>query len=277
MRRYFGWALASVISLGLGGVATAADMAVKAPPRALPPPPAVYNWTGWYVGLNAGGGFGRTGASETGLPAINAVLGNVANGDYGLNHDLTGWLAGAQIGYNWQVNNWVIGVEADIDGADISGSGTVNGLAVAQRNGVGANVANFVTASEKFDYFGTVRLRSGFLVTPAFLLYGTGGLAYADVKTNGQFHYFGPEDYFASGSHVRAGWTVGAGGEYKFTANWSIKGEYLYYDLGNISDTSGFGVPLNPPFQSQFNYNVRGSIARVGINYQWGGPLVAKY
>jgi opacity protein-like surface antigen len=144
----------------------------------------VYNWTGFYVGLNAGGGFGRTNASETGLPDTG-VFAIVASANYGLNHDLTGAFGGAQAGYTWQVQNWVWGVEADIQGADIRGRGTLTGAFVAQRDGAPALPGNFVTASEKIDYFGTTRLRAGFLATPALLVYGTGGLAWADVKTSG--------------------------------------------------------------------------------------------
>ena len=262
---------ASVLLMGTG-VASAADMAVKAPV----PVAMGYNWTGFYAGLNVGGGFGRTGASETGIPETGA-LAIVASANYGLNHDLTGWFAGAQAGYNWQVKNWVWGVEADIQGSDINGRGTLTGTFVAQRDGGAAFPTNFVTAGEKIDYFGTARLRGGFLATPALLLYGTGGLAWGNVKTSGQFHYATPVDYLASGSRVQVGWTVGAGAEYKVSQNWSIKGEYLYYDLGHTSDISNFGVPATPPFQSRFDYNVRGSLARVGVNYQWGGPVVAKY
>jgi opacity protein-like surface antigen len=275
MRRYVGWAVASIVSLGFSGLggALAADMALKARPF---PVAMGYNWTGWYVGLNAGGGFGQTGASHTGIPETGA-LAIVASANYGLNHDLTGAFGGVQAGYNWQIQNWVWGIETDFQGADITGRGTLSGLLVVQRNGVGAAPGNFVTASEKIDYFGTLRLRAGFLATPALLLYGTGGLAYADVKTSGQFHYATPVDYIATGSRIQVGWTVGAGAEYKIASNWSIKGEYLYYDLGHVSDTSGFGIPVNPPFQSRFDYNVRGSLARVGFNYQFAGPIVAKY
>jgi outer membrane immunogenic protein len=276
MRRNFGWTLVSVVSFGLVGLsgAMAADMAVKARPPA--PIVSVWNWTGFYIGLNAGGGFGRTNASETGIPETGA-LAIVASANYGLNHDLTGAFGGAQAGYNWQVQNWVWGVEADIQGSDIRGRGTLTGPIVAQRDGGAAFATNFVTASEKIDYFGTARLRAGFLATPALLLYGTGGLAWADVKTSGQFHYATPVDYLASGSRIQVGWTVGAGAEWKLAANWSIKGEYLYYDLGHTSDISNFGVPPIPPFQSRFDYNVRGSLARVGFNYQFAGPVVAKY
>jgi outer membrane immunogenic protein len=273
MRRSLGWALASCISFGCVGLsgAMAADMAVKARPPA--PIATVWNWTGFYVGLNAGGGFGRTGASETGIPETGA-LAIVASANYGLNHDLTGGFGGAQAGYNWQVTNWVWGVEADIQGADIRGRGTLTGAFVAQRDGTPALPGNFVTASEKIDYFGTARLRAGFLATPALLLYGTGGLAWADVKTSGQFHYATPVDYIGTGSRIQAGWTVGAGAEWKLASNWSIKGEYLYYDLGHVSDLSNISIP---PFQSRFDYNVRGSLARVGFNYQFAGPVVAKY
>jgi len=75
---------------------------------------------------------------------------------------------------------------------------------------------------------------------------------------------------------VQVGWTVGAGAEYKLASNWSIKGEYMYYDLGHTWDI-GSGVPAIPPFQSRFDYNTRGSLARVGFNYQFGGPVVARY
>ena len=272
MSRHVRWALALLLLVAGWGTASAADMAVKARPVA--PAAVVYSWTGFYVGLNAGGGFGRTGASETGLPDTGA-LAIVASGDYGLNHDLTGGFGGVQAGYNWQVQNWVWGFEADIQGADISGRGTLTGGVVAQRNGGASTPLNFVTASEKIDYFGTARLRAGFLATPALLLYGTGGLAWADVKTNGQFHFNTvPVDYFASGSRIQAGWTAGAGAEYKLASNWSIKGEYLYYDLGHTSDVSNSPIP---PFQSRFDYNIRGSLGRVGFNYQFAGPVVAKY
>ncbi|MEO8322198.1 MAG: outer membrane protein [Bradyrhizobium sp.] len=272
MTKQIGWVLASGLLVAGLGSASAADMAVKARPVA--PIVSVYNWTGFYVGVNAGGGFGRTNASETGIPE-NLLT---ASANYGLNHDLTGGFGGVQAGYNWQVQNWIWGIEADIQAADIKGTGTLTGVGVAQRNGVNAFPTNFVTASEKIDYFGTVRLRAGFLATPALLLYGTGGLAYAEVKTSGQFHFAAPVDYFASGSRIQVGWTVGAGAEYKVSSNWSVKGEYLYYDLGHTSDISNFGIPAVPPFQSRFDYNVRGSLARIGLNYQWfAGPVVAKY
>jgi outer membrane immunogenic protein len=269
--------LGTVAVVAMATSASAADLAAR--PYTKAPPPvmvAMYDWSGFYVGLNGGGGFGRTGASETGIPETG-VFAPIANQNFGLNHDLTGWFAGAQAGYNWQVQNWVWGVEADIQGSNITGRSTLTGAFVAQRDLGNAAPTNFVTASEKIDYFGTARLRGGFLATPALLLYGTGGLAWGDVKTSGQFHYATPVDYFGSGSRIQVGWTVGAGAEYKLSSNWSIKGEYLYYDLGHKSDITNFGGFPVLTFQSRFDYNVRGSLARVGVNYQWGGPVVAQY
>jgi outer membrane immunogenic protein len=254
--------------------AAAADIPMKAPIVAPAMAPAA-TWTGFYIGANGGGTFGKTGASHTGIPLGSPL----ASGDYNLDHNTTGWFGGGQIGYNFQAAQWLFGVEADFQGADIKGTGTLSGLAVAQRNGVSAFPGNFVTASDKLDYFGTLRGRFGGLVSNDLLLYATGGLIYGRVNDNGQFHYQTPVDYVAAASGMKTGWTAGAGFEYRIVQNWSVKAEYLYYDLGSQTITSNFGVPATPPFQSQFDFKTRGSLVRGGINYlfDWGGPVVAKY
>jgi outer membrane immunogenic protein len=248
------------------GAASAADLAARTYTKAPPIVAPAYNWTGFYVGLNAGGGFGRNGAFETGLPLNGAQVLN-----YGLGNNASGGFGGVQAGYNWQLSNWVWGVEADIQGANIKGSATVNNI-----GSVGGPVVpgSFATASENIDYFGTARVRAGFLATPALLLYGTGGLAWADVKTNGQvFSPFIPSPYLSSGTTIRAGWTAGVGAEYKVTANWSVKGEWLYYDVGHVTNITNSLAA----FYSQFDYAIRGNLVRVGVNYEFGGPVVAKY
>src|SRR5207244_8121204 len=115
-------------------------------------------WRGFYVGVNAGGGFGNTGARETGLPNTGA-LALLASRDFTLNHNASGFVAGGQVGYNVQFDRWVVGIEADISGANIGGSSQVTGAGVAQRNGVVAFPTNLVRASERVDYMGTVRGR----------------------------------------------------------------------------------------------------------------------
>jgi outer membrane immunogenic protein len=238
----------------------------------------VASWRGFYVGVNAGGGFGTNGARETGLPTTGA-LALVASKDFTLDHNASGFVAGGQVGYNMQFNRLVVGIEADIDGANISGTGQVTGAGVAQRNGANGFAGNFVNASEKVDYIGTVRGRVGGLVTDSLLVYATGGLAYGHVNHSGQFHYATPVDYLVNDSTTQVGWTVGAGLEYMLTSRWSVKGEYLYYDLGNHTVISNAGInPLNRPFQSQFDYATHGSIVRAGLNYNldFAVPVVAK-
>jgi outer membrane immunogenic protein len=236
----------------------------------------VSSWRGFYVGVNAGGGFGNNAARETGLPNTGA-LALLASRDFTLNHNASGFLGGGQVGYNMQFDRWVLGIEADFDGANIGGSSQVTGAGVAQRNGGVALPTNFVRASERVDYIGTVRGRVGGLVTDDLLLYATGGLAYGRVTHSGQFHYATPVDYIVNDTATQVGWTVGAGVEYMIAQQWSVKGEYLYYDLGNHTVLSNFGGGGNQ-FRSQFDYATRGSILRAGLNYNldWGIPMFAK-
>jgi outer membrane immunogenic protein len=225
----------------------------------------IASWRGFYVGVNAGGGFGTNAARETGLPNTGP-LALLASRDFTLDHRAGGFVAGGQVGYNMQFDRWVLGIETDIDGANISGFSQITGTGVAQRNGVFAAPTNFVRSSSKVDYIGTVRARVGGLVTDDLLLYATGGLAYGQVTHSGQFHYATPVDYVVNDSSTQVGWTVGAGLEYMFAQQWSVKGEYLYYDLGNhtaLSNASGVGNQ----FRSQFDFATRGSIVRAGLNY----------
>lgn len=181
------------------GSASAADIAARPYVKA-PAPVPYYSWTGFYVGVNGGGAFGSTGASHTGLPV--GSLG--ASNDYGLGHDLSGGFGGGQIGYNWQFDpKWVVGIEADVQGADIRGSSTIVGAIVTTRGGGAGAPGNFVTSSEKVDAFGTIRARFGGLITPETLIYATGGAAWGNVKYSGQFHYATPEDYIGSDSSTR--------------------------------------------------------------------------
>ena len=141
-------------------------------------------------------------------------------------------------------------------------------------------VPNLGTVTQKLDWLGTVRGRVG--ITPAsnWLLYATGGLAYGGTRFSNQFVRtdLNPNVGFAGNlSQTPVGWTIGAGAEYMITSNWTVKGEYLYYNLGNTRVT---GLPFNQPangFGADGLYRTSGSIVRVGLNYKFGGPVVAKY
>jgi len=226
--------IAAVSTTALTHVALAADLPVKAPPPS-PPPAPVYTWTGFYVGLNAGYGWGTsndattTTASLADGPAQFFSLGSVVVTDPSsqlvasstalanagtVRVKQKGFVGGGQIGYNLQLgSNVVVGIEADIQGSDIHGSGSNSGSSTDSfaargftfsKSAIGPNFAESLTAawgnpvlnrsafgtddiSARVDWLGTVRARAGYLITPNFLIYATGGLAYGAVKTSGNY------------------------------------------------------------------------------------------
>ena len=189
MKKYL---LASVAALGLvaAGAASAADLPSRKGPVAAPVYVPAFTWTGFYVGANAG-----------------YAWGNVNANGYANIGDLDGFVGGGQVGYNYQMGQFVVGLEADLQAADLS-SGNNLGL---------INV--------KTDYFGTVRARVG-VAFDRFLPYVTGGWAYGNVKTSI------PGLAFSSDRSHTGGWALGAGVEYAFTNNLIGGVEYLYVDLG---------------------------------------------
>jgi outer membrane immunogenic protein len=229
------------------GVAWAADLPVKAPPPARAP---LFSWTGCYAGLNAGGAWNR-------VEQDVIVPGDAAFNSSGTNTSFTG---GGQIGCNWQFDpNWVIGLEGDIN--------YLNGKRTQAFHFRGEDTI----LETKLSWLGTVRARLGYAWGRSFL-YGTGGVAFGEVKSS-VFAPVGTSSLFAgSVSEVRAGWTAGVGFEYAFADHWSAKLEYLHYDLGtvdylvNLLAGSGGGLP------STWNASakVSGDLVRVGVNYRFG-------
>ena len=270
--------LLAVASIVLGTAsAQAADLAAqytKAPVMA----PA-YNWTGFYVGGNVGGQWGNADLNTStiwtpagyfaasSVPAINTV------GAQGVNSSsVTG---GFTAGYNWQVNHAVLGLEGDINYFGFKGSASSTALYPCC-----APTTFTVNSSVSADWLATIRGRIGFLATPSWLIYATGGAAIAEVKGNFSF-----TDTFAGATEsgairdTRVGWTAGLGGEYAVGNGWSLKAEYLYVDLGRSSMTSNnFSVGVALPAQT-FTHSVdlKSNIVRVGVNYKFGGPVVARY
>src|SRR6266446_51343 len=188
-------------TLLFAGPAFAADVGTKAPAYRAPPLAPVFSWTGFYVGVHGGYGW----SSNDGL-------------------DLKGGFGGGQVGYNYQMNNFVWGIEGDIAGADIS------------------ETDNFGFASVKvsFDTLASLRGRFGVAYGNA-LFYGTAGGGWGNFKVSVSSPFFS-----ASDSVTLSGWTAGAGIEYAFMPNWSAKVEYLHYGFGSESfvdvPTGDFGV-----------------------------------
>jgi outer membrane immunogenic protein len=185
--------LSSVALLGLATGAVAADLPSRRAPAPVIAAVPVFTWTGFYVGVNAGYGW-----SNDDFDAID-----LADED-----DDGGFVGGAQVGYNYQIGSFVVGLEGDIQYADFGADGTFD------FDGDGTFDDDF----DSSDWFGTVRARAGVAFDRA-LIYATGGFAFADDAT---------------------GWTVGGGVEYAFTNNLSAKIEGLYVNLDNDDDFPGF-------------------------------------
>ncbi len=264
MKRIF-LASATLVAFAALSGANAADMALKAPPKAAPPP---CTWCGFYVGLNGGYSFGRASDSTTltGTPVVPALL-------TGSDH-LNGWVGGGQIGYNWQVDpRWLFGVEADIQATGQRGSETLptfiaGGFPFAPGDSITGNY------TQKLPWFGTARLRLGYEPSDTWLLYVTGGVAFGEVRntlnlsvtTNLPGPALVTTAQSASVSNNRTGWTVGAGSEWMLSPAWSAKLEYLYIDLGSFTDTY-VGAGFVPTFTT--SSHVTDNIVRAGINYHF--------
>lgn len=284
--------MAAAMSLFATG-ALAADLAAKPYVKAPVMVDPVWSWTGFYVGVNGGYSWGRSRSdasyfnTATGAP-IAPPAGSLTSASF----DMNGGIAGGQAGYNWQNNNWVYGLEGDLQWSGEKGSTSFvcAGSAVFPVAGpclpgltflpAGAGTNTVLTIDQKLQWFGTVRGRVGILATPKVLFYGTGGLAFGEIKTTGTMTGFTPAGVaigsIGSTSTTRAGWTAGVGVEGKITRNWSAKLEYLYMDLGRFSSgpftlapASTVGVNVSSHFTDH--------ILRAGINYQFDGPVVAKY
>jgi outer membrane immunogenic protein len=281
-------AASALVAIAATSAATAADLA----PRYTKAPPAmveVWNWTGFYIGGNAGYSWGRGNSDVsyfntlTGLPIVPP-----AGSILGAGYDMNGAIAGGQIGYNWQASNWVFGLEADAQWSDEKGGGVFNcaatliggpclpGLTFLPAGVTGTSLA----IDTHLEWFGTVRGRVGVLATPRVLFYGTGGLAYGSFKTTGAMVGTTPAGLavasFASNSDVRFGWTVGAGVEGKITNNWSAKLEYLYMDFDSFR-AGTFTLAPGSLISANVDTRFHDHVLRVGLNYTFGGPVIAKY
>lgn len=222
-------------------------------------PEPIANWSGFYIGGNGGGGTAQNRSS------LNA---GAAAGDFNLSPD--GYVAGAQIGYNWQAANWVYGLEADFQGSSL------------QENRVcllSCTPTSAALFDQKLQWFGTVRGRVGYSLGST-LFYGTGGLAYGDVKTRiQQFDTaVGPQVFDQTFSKTKTGYTVGGGIESPFEfmgmfgKSWTAKTEYLYVDLGRTTDSYTVNGVTNT-----FSTRVQEHIFRTGLNYHFNSPIIAKY
>jgi outer membrane immunogenic protein len=278
--------------------ASAADMAVKAP---IPMAPAPFSWTGFYIGANVGGGWtGNNGGSDFGplfppfiVLAPQAAIPTLIPGQLdvlGGNGRRSGVLGGGQVGYNWQVNQFVLGVEADAVGTGLGG----NSASATRTFGPPILLATVnQTVSVEFgriDWMASFRGRAGFAVDHA-LFYVTGGGAVAGIGGSTTTVVNGPGIAIPAGTFVatnggdrtRWGWTVGGGVEWAFSQNWSVAGEYRHTDFGNRGTAfdipSGLAAaPIFATGTSSSRLTVDQATARLNYRFNWGGgPVVARY
>jgi outer membrane immunogenic protein len=229
MKRLTLMATAGLVATIWAAPSPAADLArpaYKAPLYVAPP----FSWSGFYIGINGGYGWGKADLSNT--------FGSFTTDTQ------DGWLLGGTIGYNLQTGNWVWGVEGDIAYAWLKGN-TTNVVGGACAGGGGCEV--------KDTFFATARGRVGY-AWDRFLPYVTGGGAFTRLKITAPAG--------DSNTNTNIGWTVGAGVEWAFFEQWSAKAEYLYADLGTATcDVTVCGVSTD--------YSAKLNVVRLGVNYRF--------
>jgi outer membrane immunogenic protein len=248
-------AAVGAVALGLSAPASAADLAARPYTKAPPMVAAIYDWSGFYIGINGGGGSAHS-CWDFLIPAALGG-GSIPEGC----HNSTGGTVGGQVGYRWQSSNFVFGVEGQGNWADFSGSNTTP---------VGFNPFAGLADRTRIDAFGLITGQVGYAWNNV-LVYVKGGAAVVDDKYDVLIPAGGT---FASASETRWGATIGAGLEFGFATNWSVGAEYNHIFLDNhdvrLTDAAG-GLAGNVHTQQDVDMGL------VRLNYRWGGPVVAKY
>jgi len=227
--------------------------------------PALYSWTGFYAGVNLGGGWVKTDDSDTFSAAIGGGGTFLATPTTSASY--SGVVGGAQVGYNWQTGHLVFGIEADIDGSSASGN-TSTGCGVAGCT---------TTGTPAVDAFGTLRGRVGY-AQDNWLFYATGGFAWQHITNTVADTAAGGTATVFSTSTTQGGYVVGLGAETAFAPHWTAGIEYLYIDTGTFTLFNG-AVPagvlgvLGAPAGTTATFNdqerVQTNIVRARLNYRF--------
>jgi outer membrane immunogenic protein len=248
MKNLHGLLLGSVSIVALAANASAADLPMKAPPRA---PVEVWSWTGPYIGINGGAAWHRADFEDLGSGGFGQWA-FLSSQPFWSPKD-TAFTIGGQIGYNWQVGAIVFGLEGDLNWVDGKTSTTLLSFGLQQ-----------VNATTNLDWFATLRGRLGVTVTPTTLLYATGGVAIAHFENAWGYALNVTPDF--SSDKTRTTWVVGGGIEQMLTRNWTIRLEGLYADFGDWTITGPTLIP-GFPYRSRFSHTV--GIARGALNWKW--------
>src|SRR5580704_6781779 len=249
MRRFVIVGAALVAAAGLARAAAAADLPAQVYTKAPAMIPAVYDWSGVYIGINGGGGSSRN------CYTVTSVAGAPVNPSSEGCHDATGGMVGGQLGYRWQSANWVFGVEAMGDWADLKGTNSSLTAIVPYIN------------QTKMDAIGLFTAQVGYAWN-SVLWYVKGGAAVTDDK----YHGTATGIAFDQATETRWGGTVGTGLEISFAPSWSVAVEYDHLFMGNRTvNFLGIAAPVTSRTDS---IKQDADIASVRVNYRWGGPVI---
>jgi outer membrane immunogenic protein len=252
--------LASVGAFALtGSAAFAADLPYRAPPPVYLPPPPIFTWTGIYIGGQIGYAWTSGNNQFDGFVDDTFV-------DSSFGGTPSGVIGGGHVGFNYQINQWVLGLEGSVDGTSLS-----NTAVLAFPDG------STLTAHSTADIQGSIRGRLG-IAWDRVLIFATGGVAFGGFNTNISL---AAQPIFASASRsdTRVGWTVGGGIEYAVTNNWSIQAEYRFTDFGTIRNGDLAGLPADEFLNG--HRRLQQNQVQVGFSYKFDTyappPVVSKY
>jgi outer membrane immunogenic protein len=235
-----------IASLMIAGAAQAADMPLKAPPRAYSVP-EVGDWTGFYIGVHGGYGWGKGTLDDVDITdVVDAPFHNPKP---------KGGVFGGHAGYNWQTGRFVGGLEIDYSFAKLKETQSCSD------DGCFGSVSSR-TLRSKVDALASARARAGFLVTDSLLAYGTAGIGWARSQATATFTNCSecdPETFTAKSNNF--GWVAGGGLEYKLTQNVLLRGEYLHYDFGSV----GYVFEQGPTVNTKLTVDV----ARGGLSFKF--------
>lgn len=250
-----------LITASIGMVALAAALRPAAaadlgPYYGGPPTVVIFTWTGFYFGAHVGGAWGHKDVTALPFTFAGATFATAPT-----TIDPTGWLAGGQIGANYQAGSWVFGIEAQASWADLSGNAgcpsTLGGVTLT------------TNCNAKVDALGTIAGRLG-VAFDRVLVYAKGGAAWANDKyeLNSSILTF-------NANETRWGWMLGGGLEYAFTDAWSAKIEYNYLDFGTrgvkFTDTTDV-FALSTDIRQHIH------VVKTGVNYRFGwAPVGVRY
>jgi len=287
MRKLFLLGLSTFAVMMLGGAAQAADMPLKAPP---PAAPVMYNWTGFYIGGHIGGAWAdRNGHDRFDRFDDNNCFAGVCFDDNGFGRNNGRFIVGGQLGFNYQINQWVWGVEGQISALTNQDDDSPCGF-FTRTDGTRDHLFN---CNNRGNWVATIAARLGvtFGQTGNWLLYVKGGGAFADARFGVRLRddclgvlgatLCNNDFAFSNNDDTRTGWMIGAGLEYGAWGNWSWKLEYNFMDFGH-RNIHFDNVMVDCACRRDLDFDVKVNVVKFGLNYRFGAtpaaaPVAARY